>query len=135
MHSTNYFNCLITVADDCKKDHGTIPREKLTIANYHFKQITTQPLVLNSDDIIFNTYATRMNIAESDLEDERIRFFSTGQACLRTSPLAKSYGWGIYFNETGKVKLVDSASEEYNLLIKDISVKKIPAMRNKKILP
>lgn len=135
MHSTNYFNSLITVAEDCKVSHGTIPKEnpeKLTVANYHFQQINQNPLALESDDIIFNTHVLRNDITNSEIAAERSNFFSKGQACLRTSPLTKTYGWGIYFDEKGRVKLVDSASEEYFQLIEDKTIKKIPAMRSSK---
>ncbi|MVZ65152.1 hypothetical protein GQF61_04755 [Sphingobacterium sp. DK4209] len=135
MHSTNYYNSLITVAEDCKVSHGTIPKEspeKLTVANYHFQLINQNPLALESDDIIFNTHVLRKDITTSEIAAERSTFFSKGQACLRTSPLTKTYGWGIYFDEKGRVKLVDSASEEYFQLIEDKTIKKIPAMRSSK---
>lgn len=135
MHSTNYYNSLITVAEDCKVDRGTIPKEnpdKLTVANYHFQMINAKPLALDSDEVIFNTHAIRKDIVAAEREKERDAFFSKGQACLRTSPLAKTYGWGIYFNEEGKMKLIDSASDEYQKLLDDESIKKIPAMRSTK---
>jgi len=94
--------------------------------------INENPLGLDSDEVIFNTHAIRKDIVASELEKEREEFFSKGQACLRTSPLTKTYGWGIYFNEEGKMKLIDSASDEYQKLLNDESIKKIPAMRSTK---
>jgi len=66
------------------------------------------------------------------LEEEKQKFFSKGQACLRCSPLAKKNGFGIFHNHDSKVKLIPVESEEYQELLKDDSVKKIKAMKSKR---
>lgn len=46
MHTTNYVNNLITVADDCPAVHGVIPPEKPgrpTIASRTFEMIAHNP--------------------------------------------------------------------------------------------
>ena len=133
-HTTNYFNTLITVAEDCKADRGTIPpeKDKMTIANFQFDLLRKQSFVYTSDDVLFKIFSIRNDISASETTTEKRKFFSKGQPCLRTSPLAKTYGWGIYFNEEGKIKLIDSASDEYQKLLKDEDIKKVSAMRNKK---
>lgn len=134
-HSTNYFNTLITVAEDCKALKGEIPPlkiDKLTVANMQFERLINNPHHINSDDLIFDIYANRNDLLESELEDEKAKFYSKGQACLCTSPLAKTYGWGIYYDAEGKIRLIDSSSDEYQKLLQDNSIKKIPAMRSSK---
>ena len=135
IHTTNYFNTLITVAEDSKALKGDIPTikiDKLTVANLQFDKLSKHPNKINSDDLIFDIYAERNEILESDLEKERIKFYSKGQPCLRTSPLAKTYGWGIYYDSKGNIRLIDSASEEYEEMLQNDEIKKLPAMRNSK---
>lgn len=134
-HSTNYYNTLITIADDTRADRGIAPPVKpgkQTVANYQFDLIGQNPFQYTSDDVIFIVYALRGDISEQDYEKERIQFYSKGQPCLRTSPLTKTYGWGIYSDDHGKIKLVDSASEEYEQLLQNENVKKVAAMRSKR---
>lgn len=135
-HSTNYYNTLITVAEDTKAVKGTRPPsdpEKPTIGSMQFDMIISAPFNHTSDDLIFNIHAQRTGIEPSEYEKSQQLFFAKGQPCLRTSVLAKSYGWGIYANQSGKIKLIDMASEEYTTLVEDTTVSKIGAMRSKKI--
>ncbi|GEM67798.1 hypothetical protein SMI01S_14040 [Sphingobacterium mizutaii NBRC 14946 = DSM 11724] len=134
-HSTNYYNTLITVAEDCKSLKGEMPPvkiDKLTVANLQFDRLMKEPAQVNSDDLIFDIHAQRKELLEGELAEEREKFYSKGQACLRTSPLAKTYGWGIYYDAEGKIRLIDSATEEYQKMLKDDSIKKLPAMRSSK---
>lgn len=91
-----------------------------------------EPAQVNSDDLIFDIHAQRKELLEGELAEKREKFYSKGQACLRTSPLAKTYGWGIYYDAEGKIRLIDSATEEYQKMLKDDSIKKLPAMRSSK---
>ena len=59
--------------------------------------------------------AAAMSVSEEVLEAEE--FFSKGQPCLRTSPLAKTYGWAFHFDHAGKIALVPMDSEQLDELI------------------
>lgn len=132
-HTTNYFNTLITVAEDCKVSSGKIPvgkADKKTIAASQYEKIAGHPFTYTSDDVLFAIYAERNEIPLADYPEERKRFYARGQACMRASPLTKTHGWGICFNAEGKMKLLDSASAEYAQLLEDDTVKKVAAMRS-----
>ncbi|SRR5690606_4609730 len=134
-HSTNYIQTLITPAEDSTAVKGTVPPEKpdkKSIANYQFEWIGKHPLQYTSDDVLFEVHAIRKDILPEEKAQERQKFFAKGQPCLRTSPLAKTYGWGIYADEEGKVKLVDMASDEYQAILANEAIKKVPAMKSKK---
>jgi hypothetical protein len=134
-HSTNYYNSLITTAVDSKADCGSKPTErngKKTIAQLQFELISIAPLQYTSDDVLFLTYTEKNDIHELESTAAREHFFSKGQPCLRTSPLAKTYGWGILSDAQGRVRLVDSASTFYQELLDDRNIKKISAMKSKK---
>jgi hypothetical protein len=132
MHSTNYTNTFIEVAEDCKAATGTVPPEKPepTVARMQFELIQAAPYRYTSDEVLFAVYAARNRIAPEELEVWRAAFFSKGQACLRASPLAKSYGWGIHHDREGKVALYARGSEEYDELRADGSLKQLKAMRS-----
>ena len=131
MHTTNYANTFIEVADDCKVQVGTVPPEKpeRTVAQIQYELISQNPYQFTSDDVIFATHVERKNIDPEDLEDERQAFFSKGQACLRASPLGKTYGWGVHANAESRVAIYALGSKEYQSLSCDGSLKHLKAMR------
>lgn len=133
-HTTNYINTLIQTAEDCPVSQAQIPPEKKekTLANLQYEQISKNPYQHSSDDIIFECYAFKNDISESEKQEKRNIFFSKGQACLRSSPLAKRYGFGIHHNKEGKVAIYPVESEEYQKLSNDPSVTKTKAMRSKR---
>ncbi|MBV8326580.1 DUF6157 family protein [Chryseobacterium sp.] len=133
-HTTNFTNTLIEVAEDCPVSHGEVPSEKKekTLARLQYEKIINHPYQFTSDDIIFECYAIKNDISESEKQEARIIFFSKGQACFRSSPLAKRYGFGFHHNKLGKVAIYPIESEEYQKLINDTSVTKVRAMRSKR---
>ena len=134
MHTTNYQNTFIEIADDCPLQSAEVPPQKgeeKTIANLHFEMIVENPYAYTSDDVIFGTFARRNKI-EANLEHERSLFFAKGQACLRASPLGKRYGWGVHHNAEGKVAIYAAGTPEYQALAQDETLKHVKAMRSKK---
>jgi len=133
-HTTNYNNTLIETAEDCPVSQAQIPPEKKekTLASLQYEIISGHPYQFSSDDIIFECFALKNDITESEKEAERIRFFSKGQPCLRCSSLAKNYGFGFHHNKEGKVALYPIESKEYQQLLNDSSVVKVKAMRSKR---
>jgi hypothetical protein len=132
MHSTNYTDTFIEVADDCRAAGGTIPPEKRepTVARMQFEMLNERPYHYTSDELLFAIYAARNDIAADDVDARRAEFFSKGQACLRSSPLGKSYGWGLHFDSASRVALVARESEAYARLQSDAELKHLKAMRS-----
>ncbi|MCY0968490.1 DUF6157 family protein [Chryseobacterium wangxinyae] len=133
-HTTNYINTFIEVPEDCPVSTSEIPPEKKikTLANLQYEKLIQNPYQYSSDDIIFESYVIKNDISESEKFSEREKFFSRGQPCLRSSPLAKRYGFGFHHNEQGKVALYSVESGEYQKLIQNDSIKKVKAMRSKR---
>lgn len=135
IHSTNYQNTFIDLAEDCPVNEGQVPPlkgENKSVANLQFDMIIKHPYKYTSDDILFTVYAERNNIPKSQLKEAREQFFSKGQPCLRTSPLTKRYGWAVHSDDKGKVALYAAGSNEYKKLLKDKSLKVVKAMRSSK---
>jgi hypothetical protein len=135
MHSTNYTNTFIEVADDCKTEVGVVPPEKTakTIARMQYELIYDHPYQYTSDEVVFAVYAAKNSLAEAELADQRAAFFAKGQPCLRSSPLGKSYGWGIHFDGEAKVAIYARESADYARLKNDNSLKQLKAMRSAKV--
>ena len=134
MHTTNYYNAFIEIAEDCPAQSAEVPPQKgeeKTVANLQFEMIIENPYQFTSDEVIFKGFAIK-NKLSSNLEQERALFFSKGQACLRASPLTKRYGWGIHHDAEGKVAMYPMESEAYQAFMQDSGVKKYKAMRSKK---
>ena len=93
MHSTNYFNTFIEVAEDCSAQQGEMPPikgEKKTVANLQFEMLWENPYQYTSDDIFFSVYALRKEIPKDEMEEAREHFFSKGQPCFRACLLYTS---------------------------------------------
>ncbi len=133
MHSTNYENTFIEVAEDCPAETGIKPPrkgDKKTVANLQFEMLVDHPYEYTSDDVLFTVYADRKEIPRSDLRSAREDFFSKGQSCFRASPLTKRYGWGIHANENGKIAMYGMETREYKKMLSDKAVQKVKAMRS-----
>lgn len=135
MHTTNYIDTFIAVAEDCPINAAEIPPLKgdnKTIANLQFEKLIEHPYQYTSDDIIFGAYAAKNGITKHEMEEERAKFFSKGQACMRSSPLTKRYGWGVHSNAEGKIAIFPMESGEYQQMTGDQSLKQTRGMRSKR---
>ncbi|WP_309487767.1 DUF6157 family protein [Bacillus sp. SD075] len=59
-------------------------------------------------------------------------FFSKSKACFRASPLVKNYGWGIHYNNQGKIAIYDVKSDRYSQLFNQVDITKLKGMRSKR---
>ena len=135
MHTTNYFNTFIEIAEDSPADEGTMPPEKgkgPSVANLQFQMLYDNPYKYTSDDVLFGVYAIRKEFQPGEMDDQRDHYFSKGQPCFRASPLTKRYGWGIHSDAEGRIAMYAAGSEEYQRFLADDSIKKVKAMRSKR---
>lgn len=132
-HTTNYYDTFIEIAEDTKADSGEKPKskgEKMTVAEMQFEMISRNPYRFTSDEVLFEIFAERNDISETEKEKARNEYFSKGQACFRASPLTKTYGFGVHFDAEGKMAIYPMESEQYENFLKDNSLKKLKAMRS-----
>ena len=133
--TTDYKNTIIAVAEDCPAVKAEIPpnnSDEMTIARMQYEIIMNHPYTYTSDDVIFQIYALKKKIPKKNIKKERDLFFSKGQPCMRSSPLARRYGWGIHSNSEGKVAIYAVESEEYKKLSLDKTIGYKKAMRAKR---
>lgn len=131
-HTTNYKKTLIEVAQDTLAREGVEPPKKFppSIAELQYQVIKENPYRYSSDDVVFGVWANRNAVPEDEMDIVRDDFFSKGQPCLRTSPLAKTYGFGIHSDDDGKIAIYGMETKEYKALQDDPSITKIKAMKS-----
>lgn len=135
VHSTNYHNAFIEIADDCTASTGEMPPVKgdaPTVANLQFDMVAKNPYKYTSDDVLFHVFAERNDITESERDTARQQFFSKGQPCFRASPLTKRYGWGVHSNAEGKIALYGRETDEYQKFATDTTLEVVKAMKTKR---
>ncbi|HEX2041250.1 MAG TPA: DUF6157 family protein [Acidimicrobiales bacterium] len=85
------------------------------------------------EDVLFESWLARRDLPEGRPDRGRLReeFFPKAQACLRSSPLPKEYGWGLLFDGDGRVALLPVESADYQRLVArgDTGVKVLKALR------
>jgi hypothetical protein len=118
MHSTDYVNTFIQVAEDCPAVAASPPPERTTasVAELTYRMIADSPYGHTSDDVVFTVWADRRGIPPAGRDAARKEFFAKGRPCLRASDLGKRYGWGLHFDAAGRVALVPIGSAEYTAL-------------------
>ena len=134
VHTTNYYNTLIEIAEDSPVQAGTLPPakgEQKTVAGLQFEMLFEHPYEFTSDEVLYTVFAQRKAVPQTEWAEQRQAFFSKGQPCFRASPLTKTYGWGVHSNGEGKIAIYGAESDEYRRLVEDDSVKKVRAMRSK----
>lgn len=132
IHTTNYTDTFIAVADDCTATAGEIPPAKgdaKSVAQLQFEMISKHPYAFTSDDVLFSVYATRNDISRGEMKKAREQFFSKGQPCFRASPLTKRYGWGVHSNAEGKIALFGCETKEYQQMLNNQKLKLVKAMK------
>lgn len=135
VHTTNYYNTFIEVSEDTKAKYGTIPpskADKKTVAEIQYELVTKNPYNYTSDDILFLTFAYKNDLTKEECKQAREQFFSKGQPCLRISPLAKTYGFGIHSDSNGKIAIYGAETSEYERFVLDKNLIKVKAMRSKR---
>ncbi|MBL3645221.1 hypothetical protein JMN23_22955 [Bacillus sp. RHFB] len=131
----SYKNTLITISEDSKVSSAKVPvkrNENPTIAYIEHDLINNNPYKFTQEDVQFKTYLIKNQMEAENAAELREQFLSKSKACFRASPLVKNYGWGIHYNNQGKIAIYDVNSEMYNHLLKQDDITKLKGMRSKR---
>lgn len=130
---TNYYDTFITVAADCPAITGEVPDKLDSIAGIEYQLLSGHPYQMTSDELLFEVHALRKGlITGKQLAEAHAAFFTRPHACLRCSPLAKRYGWGLHHDADGKVSIYAVDSPDYRRFMTDQTLTIVPAMRNRR---
>ena len=132
IHTTNYKDTFIQVADDCPVAMGEVPPDKgpvQTMASLQFNMLIDHPYQYTSDEVLFECYAQKNSVPKSEYREAREIFFSKGQPCFRASPLTKRYGWGVHADKDGRIAIYAQDSTEYRTLANNKKIQQLKAMK------
>jgi len=129
-------NTFIVVAEDCRATTGEIPPERPggpTVASTQYALLAATPGCWAQEDVMF---ASSPQVrGRNDLRDDELarlgqEYFAQPRACLRPSPLPKTFGWGVHCDAEGRITLYAVDSEEYAELSNDPGLTQLRAMRS-----
>ena len=136
MNDTNTF---ISVAEDCRAATGEVPPDRAggapTVAAVQYAMLAADPGRWMQEDVLLASspgVRGRSDIGPEELERLRAEYFAEPRACLRASPLGKSYGWGLHYDAKGRITLHAVGSESYQRLAADPGLTQLRAMRSKR---
>lgn len=135
----SYINTFITVAEDCPVKQSELPKSNRKPKPVHileYELLMDSPYHYDHYSLIFEVYLIRKDLKPLALDEKQAlwdHLFSKGHPCLRASALTKRYGFGAHYNEEGKIALVPMESQDYQEFTSKAEVKKIAAMRSKRI--
>lgn len=133
MHTTNYYNTFIEIAEDSKVLESRIPKPGKTdptIAEMQYEMLAQHPYRYTSDEVLVAVHMQKNDIPEYDIGETTRTFFSKGQPCFRCSPLTKTHGFGVHFDSDGKMALYGVETEAYEQWKTNPDVQKVKAMRS-----
>ncbi|MDO8811578.1 MAG: DUF6157 family protein [Gallionella sp.] len=135
----NPANQFIEIAPDCPTDQAIVPQDKgdkRSIACIEYQLLSGKPYGYTLEELKFATHVLHKQIPLAEVEARRQQlwdeYFAKPCACMRASPLTKQYGWGVHYNEQGKIAIYPVGSAEYRRFVQDDSIKKYFAMRSKR---
>jgi Family of unknown function (DUF6157) len=138
--ATKIFNTFVSVADDCPAGKSVVPPSRTgaeTIATIQYRLLMEKPFRYTLEDLIFEVHLARMRITSEERAERgekiRARLFSRPHACMRASPLTKSYGWGAHYDEKGRLAIVARESKDYSRLASSADLTVVKAMRNRRV--
>lgn len=133
-----YTNTFISVAEDCRATTGEVPADRSggpTVAGVQHAMLAAQPGRWTQEDVLLASspgVRGRADVDDEELERLREEYFAQPRACLRASPLPKSFGWGLHFDEAGRITLHGVDSESYVRLSTDLGLAQLRAMRSRR---
>lgn len=132
----NYYATFISVADDCPVEAGEEPPARggrATAAQVHLHLARDEAGAHTQERILYRTHLNAKGLDATEHPEGSPTwqaFFSKGQPCLRSSALAKRYGWGFHFDDAGRVTAVPLGSEAYERFAADPTLRQLKAMRS-----
>lgn len=133
-----YTNTFIAVAEDCQATTGQVPVQRAngpTVASVQHAMLAEAPGRWTQEDVLLASSPAargRDGLSEEELERIRKEYFAQPRACLRASPLPKTHGWGLHYDEQGRITLHAVDSAEYSHLSADDSLTQLRAMRSRR---
>jgi len=136
----SYTNTFIRISADCPVAHSVVPEPRggqKTVPQLQYELLASEPYRYTGDDVIWEVHVRHKQIPDDELAahagEIRQQLFCKPHPCLRASMLPKKYGWGVHYDEQGRIALYGAQAPEYQRFVQpDSGVTVLNAMRNKK---
>ena len=130
----------VLLAADSPVAAGTVPQPrggKPTVAVHQHELLTAAPYTLTIEELMFAVHVRReaLTASEAKIRDPEIRakLFCKPYPCMRASPLPKSFGFGVHYDEAGQLAIFGAETAEYRRLAKGPDgIKVVKAMAAKR---
>lgn len=109
----SYTNAFITLAPDCPIAVGQVPRQAMSIAGLEHALLFRSPYRYTAPDLIFEVQRRHKNVRDAELSAFRVWLLAKPQPCMRLSMLPKRWGWGIHFDELGRMAIYGAETSDY----------------------
>lgn len=138
VNAMSYTNTFIQVSLDCPATSSIVPvskRDKKTAHEIQYELLSQNPYKFNHEDLIYEVHIRHKAISEEELINHateiRDQLFQKSHPCLRASMLPKKFGWGVHYDQDGRIAIYGMESNEYRQFVtEDRNVKLLFAMRN-----
>lgn len=131
--ASGYLNTFITISPDCPVAEGTVPPRPDSVAGLEHTLLGAKPYEFTGDDLILAVQSQRRGISgEADVHAFAKELFSKPHACLRASMLPKRYGWGVHYDERGRIAIYGCETESYRLFASRPDLIILAGMRSRK---
>ena len=136
-----YRDTFIEVAPDCPVPSGIVPvarGERKPLALIEYELLSGEPYAYTQDDLIFAVHIRHKGVSAEELAargpEIRAALLAKPHPCLRASLLPKRYGWGVHYDDDGKIALFPRDSESYRRFVETRAGTKglLTALRNKR---
>lgn len=120
----SYRNTFIQVSADCPVEVGIVPtmkKESKTAHLIQYELLSEHPYKYTQGELIYEVHLQHKQIPSSEIESRgaeiRQELFAKNHPCLRASNLPKKFGWGVHYNEEGKIAIYPMESEAYQQFV------------------
>ncbi|WP_433943131.1 DUF6157 family protein [Paenibacillus sp. SN-8-1] len=137
----SYRNTFIVISTDCPVTTSTVPvssRAKKTVYEIEFDLLSNNPYRYTEAELIYEIHIRHKELEEAYVlahADEIWEdLFRKPHPCLRASQLPKKFGWGIHYNEEGRIAIYGMDTDEYGRFTEPGKGKPtlVPAMRSRR---
>lgn len=134
----SYRNTFISVAEDCRAVRGEVPPQRAgapSVAGVQHALLSARPGFWTEEDVqLLSSPALRGrgDVDAGELARLREEYFAQPRPCLRASPLPKTFGWGLHYDDQGRITLHAVGSPSYARLSSDPALTQLRAMRSRR---
>jgi hypothetical protein len=137
----SYIGTFIQVSPDCPVEFGVVPDTKKESKPAHIIQyelLSENPYKYTHEELLFEVHVRHKGFSDGEVKNRRDEIweelFQKKHPCLRACMLPKKYGWGVHYNDEGRIAIYPKESPEYQRFVQAYNGSRqlLTAMRSKR---